>query len=304
VVKVRLHPAVLVGLVLLLCVTVVCGLVWLRGRRVSTQEALLAHFPPEEGAILSINFEALRDNGALAALAGAGVSQEPEYKAFIDYQQDLDMSLVWLGRRTTSMLLRGRFDWRRLAAYVARHGGVCRNSFCRLEGSAPERKISFFPLQRNVMALSVSPDAWAASALAAPKPARRDFAPPGEPLWLWIPPSVLRDSERLPAGTRLFVKAMENAESLLLSLSLPPAKMELRLEAACRTPEDASLLAFQLDGVTRLLRDLIARENGAPNPRDLSGLLAAGTFQASDRRVSGRWPVQQAFIESLLGAVP
>ena len=36
--------------------------------------------------------------------------------------------------------------------------GHCYNSLCRLNGSTPERKISFFPVQQNLMAMAVSPD--------------------------------------------------------------------------------------------------------------------------------------------------
>ena len=55
------------------------------------------------------------------------------------------------------MLLKGRFDWKSLRGYVRGSDGLCNNSFCRMAGSTPDRRISFFPVQSNLMALAVSP---------------------------------------------------------------------------------------------------------------------------------------------------
>jgi len=51
-----------------------------------------------------------------------------------------------------------------------------------------------------------------------------------------------------------------------------------------------------------VLRQMIARENQSPNPADLSGVLAAGSFSSGGKRVYGYWPIEPSFVENLFGA--
>ena len=46
---------------------------------------------------------------------------------------------------------------------------------------------------------------------------------------------------------------------------------------------------------------MIAREKKTPNPVDLSAVFSSGVFRREHRRVIGRWPVERAFLESILG---
>jgi hypothetical protein len=50
-----------------------------------------------------------------------------------------------------------------------------------------------------------------------------------------------------------------------------------------------------------VLRKLISRTGGQPNPADLSGVLTQGSFRREGRRVIGRWPIERALLESLAG---
>ncbi len=305
----RLNPVLVVALVVALCAGVVFGLAYFRDRRAATPGALVEHLPSQEGVVLAIDLRALRAAGVLAALDGARIGQEPEYVSFVtetgfDYQEDLDYALAWFGNRTVCLLLKGRFDWRKLRTYATGQGGVCRNAFCRVEGSTAERRISFFPLRRDVMAVGVGPDDWAASMLLTRQASRRGTSTPVRPVWLRVPSAALKDSEKLPAGTRLFARAMEGAEDVSLSLSISEGRAAIELDATCPSIGDASALSFQLEGLTRVLKEMIAREQQTPNPRDLSGVLAAGVFNRVDRRVVGRWPVEREFLEGILKDSP
>ncbi len=277
----------------------------LRWRRDAALQGLLGRFPEDESVILSIDVTALRQAGILSALAGSRVEEEPEYKAFVletgfDYRQDLDLILAAFQPNATYLLLRGRFNWRRLSAYAASQDGFCRNLLCRMQGSLPERKISFFPAGPNLMALAVSQDEFAATNLMGHREPARAFELPRDPVWLAVSAGYLKmGNGKLPAGTLLFAKAMEHTERIVISLGPEQDRFEATLDATCRTEDDAALLVLQLEGVTRLLRDLIEKENRAPNPRDLSGVLAAGTFRQTGVRVEGRWPVHRALLEGL-----
>ncbi len=59
----RLHPALVVLLVVAICAGLIFGIGWIRGRRLATTAALLSHLPSEEGVILSVDFASLRRSG-------------------------------------------------------------------------------------------------------------------------------------------------------------------------------------------------------------------------------------------------
>jgi hypothetical protein len=116
--------------------------------------------------------------------------------------------------------------------------------------------------------------------LATPAPghARR---PPASPVWLSVPVAMLRSGENLPAGTRMFAHSLSEAESVTLAFAPEGQRMAAKLDVLCRNEIDAADAALELTRVTGVLRQMIARENQSPNPADLSGVLAAGSFRAA-----------------------
>jgi hypothetical protein len=167
-------------------------------------------------------------------------------------------------------------------------------------GSTPERRISFFPVRSNLMALAVSPDDWAAlrlnSAAAGPEP-----QVPAAPVWLSIPTSVLKSGDSLPAGTRVFASGMERAETVTLAFAPEGQGLAARLDVRCRDERDAADLASQLTRTTSLLREMMEREHRRPDPADLSGVLTSGAFRNEGQRVLGYWPIERAFVQNVLG---
>ena len=271
----------------------------------ATAEELLLHLPQDPGVTLGIDLQALRRNGLLAALAGLGTTEEPEYQAFVkdtgfNYETDLDYALAWFGKQGTFLLLRGRFDWPRLREYAISQKGSCLNTFCDLEGSTPDRLISFFPLRRNVMAMAVSPAAGAAWELANTKPKDPSREAPPQPVWLTVPSAVLRDAQNLPAAVRPFSQALEGTEQVQLSMTLGLERLELLLDVTCRTPNEAASMSSQLEQATRLLRAVLP-DSKQPDPTGLAAVLAKGAFRSQGQKVSGRWPIDRAFFEGILG---
>jgi hypothetical protein len=198
------------------------------------------------------------------------------------------------------MLLRGRFDWKALKAYVIAQDGRCLNAVCKMVGSAPDRHISFFPLQQNVMALAVSPEESAAERLNAVDQ-RSGPELPDAPLWILVPGSVLKTGGNLPAGTQKFVESMAGAEMLTLWLAPEGQALSAKLNIRCTTVSAAAEMASQLTKLTTLLRRLIESEHQTPNPADFSGMLTAGTFHNEGARVIGSWPIPQALLQNLFG---
>jgi len=253
-----------------------------------------------------IDFSELRRGGILHLLDASKAGEDPEYRSFVrqtqfDYKKDLDAAIVAFAPTGRFLLLKGRFDWKTLRAYVTSQNGKCINSFCRMTGSAPERRISFFPLRSNLMALAVGPDESAALRLdtAASGP---DPQVPAAPVWLSIPTSMLKSGDSLPAGTRMFASSMERAETVTLAFAPEGRGLAAKLDVRCRDERDAADLASQLTRTTTLLREIMERERRKPDPADLSGVLTSGAFRNEGRRVLGYWPIQPAFVQNVLGA--
>lgn len=301
-------PWLLLPLLLAVCAAIVGLVGYLRTRHYSTAE-LLARLPADDALIVSIDLAALRGAGVLQMFESSEVIQEPEYRAFkagsgFDYLRDLDWALASVGPRGAYFILRGRFNWGSLAGYVTGQGGACYNSFCRVSGSTADRKISFFPLQPNLMALAVDKDEYAASRLSGRNSGTRPRVLPSQPVWLFIPAGRLRGTEALPSSARLFTQALGASDSVLLAAAQRDGQLEVLLEVACRSEQEASRLVSQLREITGLLTEAMARENRPPAPGDLSGVLTAGVFESKDRTVYGRWPLERGFLEALAGGTP
>jgi hypothetical protein len=268
---------------------------------------LLDYFPASDGVVAWVDVEALRSGGVLKLIAGSKAVHEPEYLSFVqqsgfDYARDLDGVLVTVRGDDVYMLLTGRFPWDSIESYVESNGGSCEAGICRIAGSQPSRKISFSSIQNGVMALAVSPNDSAVTAVLTRKNQPRTVRSE-QPVWISVPPSVLQQtgSTALLPGTRPFTSALSKAETVTLSIGPQEGRFEAFLEVTCPTPGDAAFLQLQLQEATELLKSLISRENKHPNPDDLSGVLTAGTFGRNDRHVWGKWPIERGFVQALAG---
>jgi hypothetical protein len=293
----------------ILLISTLCGLtLWgaiaYRSRALSPA-AMLKRLPTDDAVVLYIDFSRLRAGGILQLLDGSKVGEDPEYQSFVrstdfDYKQDLDAAIVAFAPKGRYMLLKGRFDWKSLIAYVHANDGKCNNSFCRLAGSSPEKRISFFPMQSSLMAMAVSDDDSAAGRMNTVD-SRPDAEIPNAPLWLSIPPSVVKSGQSLPAGTRMFARSLERAQAVTLAVVQEKDGLAAKLNVRCATDSDASALAAELNKTTALLRQMIEHEHQKPNPADLGGFLTSGAFRSDSARVLGYWPVSRALIDNLLG---
>lgn len=265
----------------------------------------LKRLPLADAVVVNVHFAALRQAGLLSLLTNSKVAEEAEYQEFerrtgFAYQRDLDGALLAVAPTGKYLLVRGRFDWAKLRAYAASQGGRCDGSLCRMQGSQPDRRISFFPLRSDLMALAVSPDDSAALRLSTPANTA-SFEPPAAPLWVSIPGTVLQSSENLPAETRSFAKTLSRANSMVLALEPEAKRFVARLEVRCRNQQDAAELAAQLNRLTDQLRHTFANERQKPNAADLTGVLVSGSFAQVDSRVTGYWPIERVFLENLIG---
>jgi hypothetical protein len=130
---------------------------------------------------------------------------------------------------------------------------------------------------------------------------RPDADIPNAPIWLSIPPAVVKSGQSLPAGTQMFARSLERAQAVTLAIVQEGDRFAAKLKVRCASVTDATALAGDLTKTTGLLREMIEREHQKANPADLSGFLTSGAFRSEGARVSGYWPIARALIENLMG---
>jgi hypothetical protein len=298
----RFKPWQLAGAVILLCVAAVAVVRWARISKSYDAARLLAALPADGATLLYIDTAMLREGGMLDLLAGSKAVEEADYRAFteqtgFDYRTDLDAVAAAFVRGTAYFTLRGRFQWKQLSGYAESQGGECRYLVCMMPGSSLERNISFFPVTSNVLALAVSPQARAVDDIFPKNPAAS--LTPSDPFWMSFSSSALANLNSFPDGAQAFLGPLAAARRVTVAIGRAGNRLELRVEVTCPSPAAAAEMVRQFSGTTDVLRQMIQRDNVAPNPRDLGGVLMAGTFQQKEDLVIGSWPIERSFVEAL-----
>ncbi len=282
---------------------------WRNSRVSARPEALLLRLPTQDAVIAGLDFHTLRASGFVDFLLNSKTPQDPDYLAFVrdsgfDYTRDLDYVLASFAPDGEFFLVKGTFDWPRLERYALVRKGSCFDHLCRMEGSTPSRRISYFPLRRNVLALAVAQDDTAASRLANTGP-QGDIDVPSQPLWVSLSAGALRHSTSLPGSTKLFASAITDANRVTITVGSagnPAAgNIEARLDAVCHDAQQAGALTMQMQTLTGMLRNAAQRQGKAVSANDLAGLLASGRFEQAGSHVIGHWPVGRGLLETLAG---
>jgi hypothetical protein len=277
-----------------------------RHRFVRSDADLIKLLPPGDLTTFYINVAALRHGGLLHLLTGITPAAEKDYTDFVartefDYARDMDALAGGFNSDEIFLLLRGRFDWDKLRRFAMAHGGTCEDDACRVPGTKPRRWINFLRIQPDAVALAISRNSTAADLLRPPGRRLQD-SPPGDPIWVNVSPSLIKDPTGLPRPLQIFALSLQPAASVLLSAGRAEHSNEaftVQLEAAFPNVPSADTTCKQLQIQTRMLKLELARENHQPSPADLTGLLTAGTFQVGNTHVFGTWPVRKELLNAL-----
>jgi hypothetical protein len=275
-------------------------------RFVRTDADLVKLLPPGNLTTFYIDIGALRKGGLLHLLTGITPAAEKDYTDFVantdfDYTRDMDALAGGVNGSDVFFLLHGRFNWPKLRQFAIAHGGTCDNDACRAPGTKPHRWVNFIRLQPDTVALAMSENPTAADLLRPPG-RRLQALPPGDPVWVSLSPSLLKDPTALPKPLQIFAISLQAAESVVLSAGQAEHGNEaftVQLEAAFPNAASADTTCKQLQIQTRMLRLELAHENREPNPADLTGLLTAGTFQVGNTHLFGTWPVRKELLNAL-----
>ena len=292
----------LVLLVAAVCVAAVGTLVWYRARPVSMGSVIRA-LPAKDSVMVFIDFAALRRSGMMERIFGTRTVEDDDYRRFVqdtgfNFRDDLEYAAATIGPIGKYAVLRGSFDWTKLRAYVSRQRGECILATCQMAGSAPDRRISFRPLQNNLMAFAVSKDEDAVKRIQL-GPSRPALELPAAPVWMQIPGSVLKGGNSLPTGTQMFAHSMERANAVYLMLGTEDNRIAAQLDVDSHSGEEAATVVSQLAQATERLRQMIELEHQKPNPADLSGVLASGSFRAEGSHARGRWIIEDVFLDNV-----
>lgn len=266
---------------------------------------LLSRFPAEDALAIGIDAGTLREAGLLE---DSKTPLEPDYKQFVegtgfDYKRDLDSVVASFSRSGNFFIARGRFNWAKLRDYAKQEGGSCYQDLCRVQGSKPERHISFLPLRNDAIALAVSTNDLAATLL------RKTGQPvtaaiPAAPVWISVPGAELRRQDALPPEMHFMLSALTSADHVVITFGPTPQGIEAKMEATCRTKDDAKVLASQLRSTTAMLKEALTLDKKAKVGDDeLVTLLTAGSFDQTDRLVTGKWPVRKSLLDALTAGI-
>jgi len=266
---------------------------------------MLSYLPKRNAIVAYVDFDAMRRTGILKMIAGSKAAEELEYQQFVDqtlfdYRQDLDAAALAFKDDQVFFVLRGRFHWKNILDYAVHQGGSCHNGFCTVDGSRPQRRISFYALRPNLMAMASGKDDYGASQVNRNSGAPA-LVPSEKPVWVFVPAAAVRSAGTLPDAIKPYAVALRNADELTFSIGPREDHLELSLEVTCKDAVSASTLLVDLESTTNALRKMIEREQKTPGPGDLTAVLVSGTFSRNERRVYGEWPIPRAFVDSFTG---
>jgi hypothetical protein len=277
-------------------------LVWLHGPgRGPDARSLLAELPAGDGLTVFVDARALRQSGILQRLAGEAGAESEEYRGFVsatgfEYRRDLDAFVLRSEDGRRWIVAAARLDYAKLRRYFLAHGGRCVSELCSMQGSAPERQISWARLKSGRLGMAVNPDPLAAAAFGE-KAQGPSWPVPDAPLWLYLPGRMLEAPDGAPGWLTLAVDGLRGARWLLWSAKPGGGGLRLRLEIQCDGADKAREMAGRWDGVLRSLREA-AKQHG--DQVSLPAILAEGSVQASGERVEGLWQVEWGRLEKLL----
>ena len=207
--RIRLQPWQLaVSLVLLSSAFV--GLVRWRQNRVRWgAEQMIAALPIDRATVLYADVATLRKAGIVDLLAGSKSAEDADYRNFVaqigfDYRTDLDAVAAAFVNGESFYTVRGRFQWKQLAEYARTQGGECHYTTCSLPANEPGRKISFYPLRSDILALAVTSE-HSGVEMIAPSSAKISGQVATDPVWVTIPASALTKPGALPPGLQVLL---------------------------------------------------------------------------------------------------
>lgn len=268
-------------------------------------ERVARNLPVEQGIVLFVDVGLLRKAGAFDTPWFKSLEQEAEYQDFVtrtdlDPRTDIDKLLACFTPDSNFFFVAGRFPWDKLEQYVVQSGGRCHNTFCQIEGTRPDRQISFFPYTTHVMALAVSENAWAADLLKSEKYHRLPFVFPSHPVWVRIPPAFF-DGRLEVAGERFrwLRQALTGAQELIAGVQASIPELKVFVEVHFQNEQFAQEFKSKLDFLSLLAGKLLPKGNSQVQSDALLKAIESAQVETQGNVVTARWPLKPELLEKL-----
>jgi hypothetical protein len=277
-----------------------------RHRFVRSNIDLVKQLPPGDFTKFYADLSALRKASLLHLLTGVSPIQEKDYQEFVrqtqfDYARDMDALAGASDGEQFFFLVRGRFQWDKLKQYAEAHGGTCRRQSCVIPSSKSGYWENLVRVQSDVAGLSISANSAAAETLRRKAPETEEVEP-SNPVWVSVSRALLAKPDVLPLPMRILAISLQAADRVVLSLGAAKDKetaFQVELQAAFPIEASAETARAQLEIETRMLKLGLQRAHRQPDPADLTGLIAAGSFRRVRKEVLGSWPVRWELLKTL-----
>jgi hypothetical protein len=309
--------------VLGLSVVAVLGTVlawWLSRRLLDPTSALFRRLPAEHLVLAYLDVEQLRRAPALAPLLKSRVEPDADYAAFVkqtgfDYERDLDAAAICYLSDRVYILARGRFAEERLRKYAEAQGGSCAGPGlrqpCRVPASRPGLHVSFYLLSPDHLAIATAPEPDAVlqlrskPSLSAEPLAREVSARNRRPALLWatLTPGAL--DRTLPGAVAfspnlaLLAKALGNSQRAYLFLTDRAPSLEISLEAACATEQQAAEMQRLFQGLHDLIGGLMRTARGAKPPEPWERVVTSAQIEQRQNSLHAAWTLDETVLKSL-----
>jgi hypothetical protein len=301
----RLKPWPAAVLVVLSCAAIVGALWYLRSVAPLDRAAMLRRLPANASVVAFADLEALRKAGLLELVDSSTAVEEAEYRSFVtatgfDYRLDLDHLYIAKANEQTYAVVTGRFNWASLSSYVASQNGICRFAFCRVPASETGKRVSFLPIRRNTMGFAAGSDEWAALHLSENDQGPPAAAPASAPVWFWFSKRALTE-ESLPDRLRELLAPVAGSERVTIALEPDGGRLVLHATVVAASADAARRIEQHLSAIGSKLRQEMMTARTPVDSSTLSGVLVSGKVEVAGDQVDGRWPVERAFLENLIG---
>lgn len=297
----------LLAVLAVICVGAVAGIIeWRRVAHTYDASRLVGALPLNGAVKLYVDLAQLREAGILEQIVGPKGGEDSDYRRLteqlgFDYRTDIDGVAVAFVNGATYAAVKGRFDWKRFMDYAEANHGSCSEGVCSMPGTEPNRTISFYQLDKPVLAWAETNQPEAVKMVRADANGR--VSVPSAAIWLSAPGPAFRDPQSALPGTRPFLTPLARAREASFSVAPNPSgqgsPFEIRMSVTCTSPQSALELAGDLATTTDIFRGTIVNEKLSPEKGSLARVLVAGRFDAHESTVNGVWPLDREVIQNL-----
>ncbi len=293
-----------------------------RSAPVDPLEDLFGRLPRDQAVYLYVDIARMRSRPQLEALwrtqpgSPNRLGRLFEQASFL-LTSDLEEAALAAGEKQIHVLLRGRFHGDEIRRYANEHGGGCEKppdalacTFSVGEMARPVTLTLLSPsllsvVDRPLPATSASPQSFQGPKHLAPRVHERRGH--GAFLWLAVHTAgldVLQPAfAESPVNLAFFARVLARTDWNYLSLEEAgsDASLLLRLEAVCKSPQEAEDLERSLRGLNSLAASIAGAASGPDDPGAWAGMLRSARFEVQAASVVGVWSVDPALLSGSIG---